>query len=38
MTITQDEKIEKERQERHRNLMNRYLGDYDNQKGVIVSL
>ena len=37
MTISQDERTERERKERHTKLMNKYLGDYDNQKGVIVS-
>ena len=38
MTIEKDARAEQERVQRHKVKMDKYLGDYDNQKGVIVSL
>lgn len=37
MTIDNDARAEQERKLRHKMKMDKYLGDYDNQKGVIVS-
>lgn len=37
MTIEKDARAEEERRIRHKMKMDQYLGDYDNQKGVIVS-
>ena len=37
MTIQKDARAEEERRIRHKVKMDQYLGDYDNQKGVIVS-
>ena len=38
MTMDKDARAEQERAQRHKEKMDRYLGDYDNQKGVIVSI
>ena len=37
LTIEKDQTDETARVLRHKNKMDKYLGDYDNQKGIIVS-